>query len=299
MKLIYKSLLKTTMTHHRKQYANGSQNDTVQPVLVYENSRHSTLLLNSDDKIDGTYADAIFQNNSRLIPGGITTIGLNRIIMDYRIPNINGRNSVLKFQIEGDITIYTSILATDNKNTVTEMYTSIVNRMNDLTPGIFSFTEATDGTVYLIATPGTKFKFLSCTFIDYGRYAHGLYYTTNFEQNIRTIARLQYTRYIDIGVSEIRNATINNNSFGSAKKFSAIEHLTRVHVDDSVTIPRAIKTTASNINYFAFRDRALTNMRVSLYDEYEQVLWSNVVNVSGELVGIPYVSYELDFTLIS
>jgi hypothetical protein len=291
------------MSHHRKQYAIGgvsaNKSDTVAPVIVYENSRHSTLLLNSDDKIDGTYADAIYQNNSRMIPGGVTSLGLSSTHINYRIPNINSRNNILRYMIDGDIGIYVAVFATDNRDTTTELYTAIIARMNALTPGIFSFTENIDGTVSLIATPGTSFKFISSSFIDYGRSCHGLYYTTNFEPEIRTIARLQYTRYIDIGVSELRNAIINNNSFGATKKFSSIDHLTRIYVDGTVAIPRLINNEVRNVDYFAFRDRALTNMSVTLYDEFEQVIWSDVVNVSGELVELPYISYELDFTLIS
>lgn len=287
--------------HHRKNYAVGgigrNQFDTVQPVMVYENSRHSTLLLNSDDKLDGTYADAVYQTDSRLVPGGVTSIGLSHSHFDYRIPNINKRNNILRYQLDGDIAIYVGVFTTDNRDTVTEMYTAIVNLMNGLTPGIFSFTENLDGSVTLIGS--TNFTFLNSTFIDYGRSSHGLYYVTGYVPQITTIARLQYTRYIDVVVSELRNAVINNNSFGATKKFSTIDHLTRIYVDASVNIPRFVDKNISNIDFIPFRDRALTNMRVSLYDEFEQVIWSDVVDVNGELVELPFLSYELDFSLIS
>lgn len=289
------------MTHHRKNYAiggiSGNKIDTVQPVLVYENSRHSKLFLNSHDKLDGTYANAIYQNNSRLVPGGVTSIGLSRSHLDYRIPNINSRNNIVKFQVSGDVAIYTGVFATDNRDTVTEMYTAIVALMNGLKPNTFTFNENIDGTVSLIGS--TDYRFLSCSFIDYGRSSHGLYYVTGYVPEIKTIARLQYTRYIDIGISEIRNGIINNNTFGANKKFSSIDHLTRVFVDEKLTIPRFIDNDIANIEYFTFRDRALTNLEVTLYDEYEKVIWSDVFNINGEFIELPYLSYELDFILIS
>jgi hypothetical protein len=265
--------------------------------MIYENSRHSTLFLNSHDKIDGTYADAIYQNNSQIVPGGVNSIGLKRYHLDYRIPNINSRNNSLKFKLDGDITTYIAVFTTDNRDTVNELYTAIIDNMNTLTPGIFSFTENLDGTVTLIGS--TDFEFLSCSFIDFGRSCHGLYYTTGVVPEIVAIARLQYTRYIDITVSELRNGIINNNSFADAKTFSSIDHLTRVFVNREVTLPRFIDAEIQNIDYVAYRDRALTNMRVAIYDEYEKIIWSNVVDVNGELVELPYMAYELDFSLIS
>ncbi|MCK5342224.1 MAG: hypothetical protein KAR20_02405, partial [Candidatus Heimdallarchaeota archaeon] len=79
--------------HHRtEQFVGGlqrDQGDLIQQVVTYPNVKHSSLYISSENKVDGTSSNALYQNDSKLVKQDISKIGLKSFHLDYCISNVN------------------------------------------------------------------------------------------------------------------------------------------------------------------------------------------------------------------
>ena len=83
-------------------------------VITYQHARSSNLYISSEDKVDGTYANALYQNTNKLLRRDTSQLSLKNISFDYCLTNINNRNNFFKFMIQGDITIYDILMTSKN-----------------------------------------------------------------------------------------------------------------------------------------------------------------------------------------
>ena len=116
---------------------------------------------------------------------------------------------------------------------------------------------------------------------------------------MKVVASMQYTKFIDVVVTEIGNARITTDSFSSTQLFNTNDHFARIFIDETIVIPRIIDREIQNIQFIPYRHRALTSFQITLYDEYSRVLHSEVQTIGTDLIEIPLVKYELKFNFIS
>ena len=304
--------------HHRtEQFVGGlqrDQGDLIQQVVTYPNVKHSSLYISSENKVDGTSSNALYQNDSKLVKQDISKIGLKSFHLDYCISNVNEKNNTFRFLSYPDgaptPTIYTRTIDPKNYtddplgppgNAIQSLFTDIITSFNgsegDGQPNTFSF--SISDCVVTFTSTGT-FQFVDCPAINFGNSCHGLFYTNSpvtSSESMKVVPRLQYTSYID--VSEIGNARITNDTFTGTQLFNLNDHFARIFVDTTTALPRVIDREIQNIQFIPYRHRALTSFQVTLYDEYSTVLYSETQTIGTDLVEVPLVQYELKFNLIS
>jgi hypothetical protein len=286
------------MQRSRQEHKTGVQNahdvdDLVQQVTNYPNYRSERIYMYSNDKKDGTYGQALYENDNSIVKRGVSGLGIEEVHLNYCIPNVNGRNNIISFQLDGG-GVSTATITIKNYETTLFLFTEIVAKMNGaVIPDPFSFSINDDCTVDLIST--TDFKFLNCPFINFGESLHGLYYTSGFVPLIKAVAHLQYTSFIDIVVSDMTNAQLAQSTYSIEQKFNTIAHIARVHVDEEISIPRKIvKKYDTKINYFPFRHRSLNSVNIQLVDEFNNTLYSQVFESgSGETIELQNLKYSL------
>ena len=287
-------------TEHKMGLQNRDSEDLASPVINYPNSRSSNLYVSSDDKIDGTYSSALYQNNSKLLKRQTSQIGLKRFNIFYCIPNIHLGNNSIKITIEGGEvpdTEHTTTITPKNYDTIAELYAEIIAKLNLATGQTFSIDPIQDCVVTLTCTK--SFRFEQCPFIDRGTSVHGLFYTgTSFVENMKAVPQLLYTRYIDVLISDIKNAEIGQSTFTEIKAFSSVDHLSRIFLKDN-TIPQYLDTEFSNIDYFPYRHRTLTSFVITIYDEYQSVIWNQTQIIDNNIYEVKELKYEFVLNIIS
>lgn len=293
--------------HHRTERFIGklsrNQNDEVVQVETYPNTRHSSLYVSTDDKIEGTASNALYQNNNKLVRQDISKIGLKTLHLDYCIPNVNSKNNVLKLNAYPDgvptATVYDVIIPTNNYTTTILLLDAIITALNAVVPITFSYT--IEDCVVTLTSTGT-FQFLDCPGINFGSSVHGLFYTNSpvtSVESMKIVPKLQYTSFVDVVVTELGNARITSDTFSGTQLYNTNDHFARIFVDETTVIPRIINREIQNIQFIPYRHRTITSFQITLYDEFSSILYSEVQTIGGDLIEIPLVKYELKFNLIS
>lgn len=286
------------MERSRQEHKTGVQkahdiNDTVQQVTNFPNYRSERLYIYSNDKRDGTYGTALFENNNSIVKRGVSGLGVEEVHFNYCITNSNERNNIISFQLDGG-GVSTATIDVKNYETIDLLFTEIIIKMNAaVVPDPFSYTINDDCTVDFASS--TDFMFLNCPFINFGGSLHGLYYTSSFVPLLKTVAHLQYTSFIDIVVTDITNSQLAQSTYSIPQKFNTIAHIARVHIDEAVTIPRKIvKKYDTKINYFPFRHRSLHSVNIQMVDEFNNTLFVKTFNsASGETIELQNLKYSI------
>ena len=285
------------MERSRQEHKQGIQNahdidDVVKQVTNFPNYRSERVYIYSNNKLDGTFSNARYENSNSIIKRGVSGIGIEECHINYCITNINERNDSIDF-IYGGLP-HMATLPIKNYETITDLFTAIVTAMNGaIVPNPFSFAINDDCTVdFEISAP---FQFNNCSFINFGESVHGLYYTSSTVMKLKTVPHLQYTSFIDIAVTDITNSQLAQSTYGKQQRFNTIAHIARVHIDDTITIPRKIvKKYDSKINYFPYRHRSLHSLAITLYDEYNNSLFTKVFeSTSGETIELQNLKYSI------
>jgi hypothetical protein len=288
----------------RTDHNTGSQNrdneDMASAVINYPNSRTSNLFISSGDKTDGTYSNSLFQNNSKLIKRSASQIGLKNYNIFYCIPNINLGNNTIKIVIDGapgPDPEYVLTITPQNYNTIAELYAEITSKLTIATGETFSIGPIDDCVVTLSCTK--SFRFEQCTFMDKGKSAHGLFYTGfSLVPSMKAVPQLIYTSYIDVLISDIKDAEIGQSTFTEIKAFSTSEHLTRIYLSDP-TIPQYLTNEIENVDYFPYRHRSLTTFQITIYDEYQAIIYNETQTLDNNLYEIPLIKYEMMLNIIA
>jgi hypothetical protein len=295
MPLLYKDFMNRSRQEHKQGIQNAHDlEDTVQQVVNFPNYRSERCYIYSNQKQDGLYSLANYENQNSIIKRGVSGIGVESINIQYCIPNVNTRNRLISFQYFNDLTVYTATLDITNYEDTTLLYTEIVAKMNAAAiPSPFTFLVNADCTVDLISS--VNFKFVNCPFINFGESLTGLYYTSDYVPLMKSVPHLFYTSYIDFVVSEITNSQIAQSTYSEPQTFNTIQHIARVHVDDNIKIPRnVVKRYDAKINYFPFRHRSIRNISIQIVDEYNNTIASQVFNsASGETIELQHLKYTI------
>lgn len=286
-------------TEHYVGFQNRDQEDMASSVINYPNSRSSNLYISSEDKTDGTYANALYQNNSKLIKRQTSQIGLKRYNIFYCIPNINLSNNSVTVVIDGGVgpdTTHTTSIVLKNYETIVELYDEIKGKLSTISGETFNYS-VQDCVVTL--TCSKSFRFADCPFINNGSSVHGLFYTGSSNvDSLKAVPELIYTRYIDVLITDIKDAEIGQSTFTEIKRFSKIDHLSRIFLKSN-TIPQYIDQEFDNIDYFPYRHRSLTTFQITLYDEYQNVIYSQLQSLDNSNYEIKTLKYEFVLNIIS
>lgn len=267
--------------HHRTQHKMGQQGfvtdkrDEIINVETYPNKMQSRLYISSDDKIDGTYANAEYFCPNSALKNGVSAVGIESVSILWSIPNINGYNNNIIFEIAGDA-VYNVSLDIDDYATNTALYTEIIKQLNSpfnpLTP--FSFTQNKDSSITL-EHDTLGFNFVNCSFINNGDSVHGLFYTS-FVSEIISVPYLLYTTYIDLEIDELLSDQIAQSTYSKEEHFQTSHHLARIQTDTLGVfgLPYNIIKEYNHINYVPFTHRDIKDLRLRILDQYNNELWS-------------------------
>lgn len=269
-------------------YNNNIQDETMN-TTTFDNYLRNRVYIDSEDKEDGTYTAANFQNTSNIIRRGVSGIGIEEMDIIYCIPNINDRNKNIKFHLLAGPLLSVD-LDVKNYDTVEDLFTEIAAKMNSVSAG---FTHSVNDDCTATISNLTAFQFDSCNFIDRGASVHGLFYTSAEVLAIRSVANLQYTRFIDVLISNVLNGQISQSSYSASQSFNTNQHLARVFIDDVVTIPRKVQKVYEKINYTPYQHRDLANIQIRLLDEYNDPLYGDVTNLAGDDFEVKRVKYNI------
>jgi hypothetical protein len=297
--------------HHRTENLTGRQNrqsdDQVIPVVTYDNTRNSSLFISSSDKIDGTYSQALYQNDAKLLKQSISSLALKKFHMDYCIDNVNSKNDTIRFLAYPTgfptTTVYTAIIGKENYTSIIDLYDNIIVKLNggEGSPPPITFSYLSEGCVVTLMSTGT-FQILSCSAVDFGSSCHGLHYTNEpvvDPENMKVVPGLQYTNFVDIVLTELGDSRVTSSTFTGTQFYPLSGHFSRVFCDETTQIPRTIDFTTDTPQYVSYRHRELTSFLVSLYDEYGSIIFSEVNQIGESMYEIPKITYEIKFNLIS
>lgn len=303
--------------------------DSAQNVIVFPNTLSSDIYIDSDDKTDGSITEAFYTNKNNMVPSQVSRIGLKFIDMFYTMPNSNERNNNYNVMIVGSPVVVNFTLPIENFKTAEELFLTLETAMEfeiNFQTGIpidINFLEFNNTNVWTM-TGSVAFKFVSCNGITFGSNLHGIGYTAGFVSSIKIIPKLYYTRYIDIGVSDILDSKTLSHKFGEPKKFNISNHLTRLYipfvssisntVNDLTKKPEKIHVISKqepnfqrenvNINYYSFLHRDISDITITMTDEFQQPLIFEtqtidtvdpITSINSE---IPYIKYNLVLSII-
>lgn len=289
--------------------------DESQNVTVFPNVLSSDIYIDSDDRIEGTVSDCIYENRNNIVDSQVTRLGLKFIDFYFKIPNSNGRNNAYKFMIVGSPVEITFELPIKNYLSSTDLFLDLKSIMElsalAQTGLVYTidFPQVNNG-VYYNVIPNIPTRFINSNGITFGNNLHGLYYTDGYFNTINIIPKLYYTRYVDVLFTEITDAKTLPHKFSARKKFNTSEHLTRLYIPFSQNggfEPLQItgfQKENTNINFYAYRHRDVNSFRIKLFDEFQEFLYVETQNVStvdpvSSIVSeIPYVKYNLVLSVV-
>jgi hypothetical protein len=286
---------------NRTEHLTGNQNsskDEALQVVTYDNSRRGHLYIDSDDKQDGTYQNAIYGNRNKLINHNIHSIGTKELNILYKIPNINESNNKIVYIFNtGGLTVRTATLTIGNYTTIADLYTEIVIQMNLVNgaEGTFSTSTLTDTSITLLST--VDFKIISCTAVNNSE-CTGLFYT-GFTPSMVLIPTLQYTKYIDFIISELKQSQITRDTFTKSKTFNEKDHIARIFINEELIIPRIIDKEYEVISYFPFIHRDLEQFQIYLYTDKAVLINSNIQTIDSIDYEVRELEYNISFSVMS
>lgn len=287
-------------THHRTERFTGSQNiknDEVVQVLNFNNSQQSRLFINSNDKTGGNYARSSYDNKGKLVRQDISQIGFKKIVLNYNIPNINTTNNVFRFAIgEGTHTVTVPI---GYYPTLQAFMTELASQMS--AQGAFTFTYTPNGTGSGVLTCDEDWRWLACIGINNNR-PHGLFYFDGSHGSQTAIGDMLYTEYIDILISRVKNAQITINTYSQNRPFDNKEHVARIYLPSNVGKIDEFNKIIDNftiVDYFPYRKRQLTQLKIDLYDEYGELLYTKPESINSSNYEIKYLTYNIELSLVT
>jgi len=308
-----------------RNYTTGEQRqvDKAENVVVFPNVLTSNIYIDSNDKLTGgSYTDSFYVNKNNIVTSQVSRVGLKFIDIFYSIPNSNNRNNSYTVMVVGSPIEVNFSLPVKNYETVAELFltnnstglkfamNTAITTQTPIIPNI-NFVELTAGVWEMTSDIG--FKFLNSNGINFGNNLHGIGYTPGFTQSIKILPKLYYTRYIDILFTEIIDAKVLSHKFSESKRFNTSNHLTRLYIPFS-TNPEDLLGTGKqlknfqreniNINYYPVRHRDISDIRISLVDEFQEPLYMEVQNITttNPITSInseiPYLKYNLVLSTI-
>ena len=286
---------------NRTEHITGNQNrsnDDALQVITYDNSKKGHLYIDSNDKVDGTYQNGIYINRNKLINNRIHSIGTKEINISYKIPNINESNNTIVYVFNsGPQTPRLATLTVGNYENITDLYTEITTQMNLVSGGVgtFSVSDITNTNVKLLST--FDFKIISCNAVNNSD-CTGLFYT-QFTPDIVVNPTLQYTKYIDVVINELKQAQITNDTFTKSKTFNEKDHIARIFINKELSIPRVVDKEYKIISYFPFRHRDIEQFQIYLYTEKAQLINSNVQTIDSIDYEVKDIEYNIIFSIVS
>jgi len=293
---------------HRTESKTGitgrMKNDKAEQVITFPNPQSSNLFISSSEKIDGTYQLARYRNESKIMDHQVTQTGLKYYRFNYSISNSNPKNNTFIFELEGLLTTFTATMPTENYITVPDLMDELINQLNiSAAPDVFSWSTPLLNNAIVNLSCTKNFKFLnSSSAVNSGFSLYGIQSSNNFTSGLQMsiLPELQYTKYIDMLISEIKNDEILNTSFSQSQNFSNTSHLHRIYIDEVVSLPRIIEREIINIDYFKLRNRDIFEVSISLFDEYKQPIYSETFSgQNGDIFEIPFIKYELIINTIA
>ncbi|UCH72243.1 MAG: hypothetical protein JSW62_01470 [Thermoplasmatales archaeon] len=293
--------------------------DLAENVVIFPNTLTSDIYIDSDDRIDGDLGSAIYENKNNIITAQVSRVGLKFADFSYNIPNSNTRNQQYKFEVIGGSGEIIFNLPIKDYLTAADLFADIKTQMETEALSqagvviVVSFTEINNTGKYSMSST-VGFSWSICNGISYGGNLHGMHYTHGFITDIEIIPRLFYTRYIDILITEIRDAKIMTHKFTQPKRFNVSNHLTRLYIpfikkidDNGLIVQKQSKNFQReniNINHYPFRHRDITSFRITLIDEFQEPLayeTQTILNINPTvnfIEEIPYVKYSLVLSII-
>ena len=187
--------------------------DDASNVITFPNVVSSNLYVDSDDRTEGNTTDSIYYNRSNLVDSQVSSIGLKFVDLQYYIPNSNENNRHYSFQLEGSPTIHPFILPAQNYDDAMVLLTAIKDAMVDKVGALVITITPIAGTIKFKFHSTTPFKFVQSTGISYGVNLHGLKYTDGFTNEQTVTPKLFYTGYIDMFITDIKNAQVLRHSY--------------------------------------------------------------------------------------
>ena len=302
-----------------RNYTTGEQRqvDKAENVINFPNVLTSNIYIDSDDKLSGgSYIDSYYVNKNNIVTSQVSRVGLKFIDMFYKIPNSNNRNNRYTVMVVGSAVEVSFTLPVRNYETATDLFsndliTGFKRVMNDaifddtaIVAGIDFIEENNTGVWKMTSDVG--FKFLTCNGITFGNNLHGIGYTAGFTEEIRILPKLYYTRYIDILFTEIIDAKVLSHKFSESKRFNTSNHLTRLYIPFAENGKQLtdFQRENININYYPYRHRDVSDIQISLVDEFQEPLYMEtqpitttnpITNINAE---IPYLKYNLVLSII-
>lgn len=279
----------------------GVLKDEVINVVSYDNSKKATLYIDSADKTDGTYQRAFYDNKNKMVNKQIYNMGVKEVDLIYGLNNINADNKDFSFTVqnEGGSTTYQIILDEDNYETALEMGTEIVAKMNAQV-NIFTLISSTNNS-YTIDSADT-FNFNWSSGIQNSN-ATGIF-VSGLTLSIKFYPSLQYTRYIDFVINEVKDSIITRDTFTKTKSFSEKDHIVRLYIDSvkgilETKVPRKIVYKYKHINYFPVRSRDIDTFEIRLYTDKGFPIYVETQNINGSIYENNDIIYGITFNMTS
>ena len=287
----------------RTQHKIGGQNrdiqDKVQQVVNYPNSRSSNCYISSENKIDGTYSHAIYENNN-LLSRNTSQIGLKDYSFNWCLENVNNTNNTFTVEIAGEGSPFTASVPSDHYVDEGVLISTLVDELNAVLGLVAEFSFTLTNNCTIILSCDKDFRFVNpSSGISLGYSVFGIPFTNTLSNDFKIVPDLHLTNYIDLLITEIKQSEFTSDTFTEIQKFPLGDHIARIMVNESITIPRIIKKEIKNIDYFGFRHRNITGFSVSLYSEYGQLLHSETFQSGSDNIEIPLVKYNITLNIIS
>ena len=288
-------------------------------VINFPNVVTSDIYIDSDDRTDGSVAESFFTNKNNITTSQVSRIGLKFIDFFYSIPNSNSRNRDYKVMVVGSPVEVSFSLPIWNYDTATVLF-------SDLKAFMEAQILAQAGIIFVLTYPqiynsgaydltgSVDFKFLPSSGITFGNNLHGISYTQGFVSSIKVIPKLFYTRYIDIGITNLLDAKTLSHKFGESKRFNTNNHLTRLYIPfvKQILDTGKVLTKQSpnfqreniNINYYPYRHRDVSDIIIEMTDEFQEPLSyeSQTITTTDPITSmiseIPYIKYNLVLSTI-
>ena len=288
-------------------------------VINFPNVVTSDIYIDSDDRTDGSVAESFFTNKNNITTSQVSRVGLKFIDFFYSIPNSNSRNRDYKVMVVGSPVEVSFQLPIWNYDTVDELFDALklvmdfeINAQAGI-PFSLTYPQIYNSGAYDL-TGSVDFKFLPSSGITFGNNLHGISYTQGFVSSIKVIPKLFYTRYIDIGITNLLDAKTLSHKFGESKRFNTNNHLTRLYIPFVKQILESGKVLTKqspnfqreniNINYYPYRHRDVSDIIIEMTDEFQEPLAyeSQTITTTDPITSmiseIPYIKYNLVLSTI-
>lgn len=269
-------------------------------------SKKSRLYIDSDDRVGSatTLLSNAYYKSNQIMRADVKQIGLSKIHLRYNVPTINERNNRLTF-LSSSSGLQHSVVLLDGYYTPLTLMQMIRDRLNTITgTSGLTFSIAQFGLVnFTLTSAGGNFKFingdLSDSHVYRGHPCSGITEMVDFSNVIEVLAKCFYTSYVDILVPDLKIGQVRESFFSNTLyTVNPFDHLHRVHVNidreayDNIIIDDEIH----NIHYSDIYQRRLTELNISLYDEFGDLIYDKK-NTGGNYTN--YISYGLEISLVS